>query len=308
MITHAQALAAGVTDDQLRGHLRAGRWIVVARGRYLRAWAADDPSDPHEAARLLHRRQAAMAAQSRAGSVVGYGSAALMHGLPLVSGTPHHVHLLVPPGAWTGIRGGVRSREARWLDDDAVIVRTPDDVLVVTTSVARTWVDVARTQHLADALSVGDAALRSGLMTLDAAADVLDRLWRVRGCRRAVRALALLDPLRESPLESGSAARFIDWDFPVPRLQHTFYDERGPIARSDFDWAQFSVIGFADGLGKYGLDPARDRAERHQEARLRPQGIVARWGWVDMAGAVGLYRLVAPLLGIHRPMPPTIRF
>ena len=120
--------------------------------------------------------------------------------------------------------------------------------------------------------------------------------------------VGLLDGLRESALESGSAGRFIQWRFPQPRLQHRFEDEWGIIARSDFDWEHLRVIGFADGRGKYRDDPSRDRIERAQEHRLRPHGTVARWGWADMAGdGYGLFRILAPLLGVQPPFPPRMQ-
>lgn len=141
-------------------------------------------------------------------------------------------------------------------------------------------------------------------MTVESAREVLDRLGRVRGHLRAASALDLLTPLRGSPLESGSAARLVEWGFPMPRLQHEWCDADGFIARSDVDWEELSVIGFADGREKYVIDPGRDRAERLQESRLRAHGTVVRWGWTDIAGTgLGLFRLLAPLLRQDRPFP-----
>jgi hypothetical protein len=236
--------------------------------------------------------------------VIGRESAAILHGLPLVTGTPQKVRLLVGAGMWSGTEEQVIIGVGAHLMHDMIMLPGPTADPVAVTTVARTWVDIARLGLLADALSVGDAALRERRMTRDDAADVLERLGRVRGCRRAARALELLNPLRESPLESASAARFFEWGFPEPRLQHTWRDAMGDIARSDFDWDDQAVIGFADGMEKYGLDPSRDRAERHQESRLRPHGTVARWGWVHTAGTgLALFRLLAPLLRVDRPFP-----
>jgi len=75
------------------------------------------------------------------------------------------------------------------------------------------------------------------------------------------------------------------------------------ICVSDFDWPDHGVAGFADGMTKYGLNPGRDRAERRQESRLRPQAIVARWGWPETAGlGRPLFTLLAPLLSFTGPM------
>jgi len=302
VLTRDQALAHGITEGRLRHLVDSGRWVTLAPGVYLRAWAAAAEQDRPEAARIDHRRRAVAAAGRRGGSVIAYSSAAVLHGLPLVTGTPSMVQLVVPPGTWTGIRGEARSRSAALDPSDLVVVESPDGVPAIVTSVARTWVDIARTHPLTDALSAGDFALRTGVMTREQAADVLDRLGRARGCRRAAQAMSHLNPLRESALESGSGARFIEWGFPEPRLQQSYYDEWGFIARDDFDWPDHGALGFADGLEKYRLDTGRDRRERLQESRLRPHGTVARWGWVDMDGTgIGLFRLLAPLLGVSHP-------
>ena len=79
-----------------------------------------------------------------------------------------------------------------------------------------------------------------------------------RGCRMAARALDFADPRAESPGESFSRARFSEWGLPAPQLQKSFVDETGRIlARVDFWWEQFSLVGEFDGAVKYGelLEP-----------------------------------------------------
>lgn len=306
VLTRQEALEAGLTDSAIRHRVRTGRWWVLAPAIYATrpSAIAEASAGRFEAAREDYRLRVAAQARRRPHAVVGGVSVAVLRGLPLVTGLPAKSHLLVPDGRWSGTVRTLQVHQAHHLAEDTESIVGPDGQVLLVTSVARTWVDIARSRPLADALSVGDAALRLGLMTVEDAASVLDRLGPVRGSRRAWFALAHITPLRESPLESGSGARFIEWQFPPPRLQQDWFDDHGFIARSDADWEEFAVIGFADGRGKYGLDPQRDRIERAQESRLRPRATVARWGWIDIAGTgIGLFRLLAPLLRIERPFP-----
>ena len=140
------------------------------------------------------------------------------------------------------------------------------------TTVARTWIDVARQESLADALSVGDAALRRDLLTPHDVAVALNRTRELRGIKHAIRAAAHLNGTRESPFESWSCADFIEWGLPLPELQVLIRDDAGyPVGRVDFLWREQRVIGEADGLMKYadsqGL--AAFGREKDREAALR---------------------------------------
>ena len=310
VVWRAQALDAGLSPGHIDYLVASGRWRVLTRGRYLRVWEMPGDVDRFAAGRRLHSQLAVAAAQARAQGVVGYASAAILHGLPLISGVPRVVHVLVPPGGWTGIRGPVRSREARLSADDVITLEIHGIGSVAVTSVARTWLDVARTMSLGDALSTGDRALRLGLVRPDELRVVRAGVGRLRGLRRAGLALEHLDGRRESPLESGSAAHFITWQWPAPRLQSVFHDQWGFVARTDFDWPEFGVIGEADGLLKYDDGFHVERSEKVREHRLRALGqLVVRWGWRDMAGDGDLlWRLLAPHLGVTSfPTPRPLR-
>lgn len=278
LVTRAEALAAGLTRDEIRQRVRSGRWQRLDTGVYLRSRAPAAVSDPHARERLAHVERCMASVRRHAGCTIGYASAALAYGLPLASGIPDLGQIIVPPGGWTGIRKGIRYREARLSDPDVRGVGIP------VTSLARTWVDVARTLGLADALTTGDAACRLGALDADLAREVLDRLGRVRGVRQARSALAHLDGRRETALESLSMARLLDWHLPLPEPQREFGDEQGFVARVDFWWADARVVGEADGRLKYRT--AEDLyAEKRREDRLRAMGLsVVRWGWSDLWG------------------------
>ena len=166
------------------------------------------------------------------------------------------------------------------------------------TSMTRTVADVARTHPLADALAVGDAAVRSGGVTVDDVHEVLRRMGTVRGCRRAAEAVAHLDGRRETAPESLSWARFLEWRLPLPEVQHEFWDDEGFVGRVDFWWQRFRLVAEADGRLKYATGDDL-YAEKRREDRLRALDLgVLRWGWSDLWGTPAerlRHRLVARL-------------
>ena len=113
-------------------------------------------------------------------------------------------------------------------------------------------------------------------------------LDRRRGVRAARRAIALLDPLSESPGESLSRVRMAELGIPTPHLQRELRDAYGFVARVDFMWPERGVVGEFDGRSKYGMDgdtrAAADRLwqEKLREDRIRALGLtVVRWTWDD---------------------------
>jgi hypothetical protein len=283
--TRAEALAAGLTADQVRHKVRGGHWRVLHAGVYWRGSPLQSEAGGFAQGLVEHALRCAAAVRRHPAAIVSQASAAVVHGPPLVSGPPEHVQLLVPAGAWRGIRHGVHYGQGRVPNVDV------HPGLVRVTTVARTWVDVARQCSMPDALSVGDRAVREGRLTRAELLDVLSRLGQVRGRRKARSALDHLDGKRESPLESWSWARFLEWQVPLPAMQREFFDEDGFIGRTDFWWEGGRVVGEADGRVKYD---SRDSlyAEKRREDRLRALGLtVVRWGWNDLARGADADRL-----------------
>lgn len=277
IVTRQEALAAGLTRDQIRQRVRGGRWRRLAAGTYGTSPAAVPP-DPWDAARAAHLDRARAVLLAHPDCVLGYASAALAHDLPLVSGTPALVQVLVPEGARAGIRSGVRFRQSHLHREDIV-----ERDGVRTTTPQRTWIDIARTHRLADALSTGDRAVARGLLIVEDTHFAIRQLGSIRGVRLATAALAHLDGRRESPLESWSHASFVRWSLPLPVPQVALYDADGLIGRVDFDWPEAAVVGEADGRLKYD-EPGSLYAEKRREDRLRATGrTVIRWGWDDLA-------------------------
>ena len=283
LVSRAQALQAGLTSDQIRHRVRSGRWACVSHGMYLREPHAAHPAE-HQAGAYAHLTKAFAAQRRISGSALMLGSAALALDLPLVSGVPELVELAVPSRSWAGMRSGVRRRHQPIVPTDL------DSRQPCVTSPERTWMDVARLLSGPDALSVGDAALRAGLVTSFQLAQRLELMGNVRGHKRARQALAHLSPLRESPLESLSWYRFVQWGIPLPLMQEAFYDERGLVGRVDFWWPDVRVVGEADGLLKYASWDVVV-AEKRREDRLRRLGVrVVRWTWSDLMGDSARFR------------------
>lgn len=158
VFTLQQARAVGLTADQVRYRVDSGRWARLSRDTYRRVDWLPAGLDGYAEARLDHAHRAVAAARRNPGSAIGFASAVTVHGLPLISRLPREATLVVPPGAWTGTRHGIRFRQGVLDVDDlsgsAVAVTSPD----------RTWADMARTASLADALAIGDAGLRAGML------------------------------------------------------------------------------------------------------------------------------------------------
>jgi len=300
VVTAPEAAAAGLTRDAVAARVASGRWVRLRRGVYLRQEAVLEAMREAEQRDLMHVYAALGAAAARPGSVVSHGSAALALRLPLVSGAPRLPHLTAPPTAPSGTRSGIVAHRRGIRDGDAVVVdvhevwRDPErgeplrpravhaPARGLVTSPVRTVLDVARTASLADALSVGDRAIRCGIVTPGQLAESLAMLDDRPGTRRAAIALAHLDGERETSLESFSFANFVAWGLPLPEVQVVIELSSGRIARVDFLWREHGVIGEADGAVKYS-GPQDLLLQGQRESLLRDLGyVIVRWTWADI--------------------------
>ena len=276
IVTMETALASGLTPDQVRQRVRSGRWIRLARGVY-RTRLEDGGADEWAAARGLHADRAIAEALAHDGCVIGFDSAAVVHGLPLWRSPGPNVSLVARAGGHNGRRPGVVVHRMELHELDVL------DHPVPITSVARTWLDVARSGRLVDGLVLGDAALRAELMTAMDVRRVLATSWARRGIRVASQAGQHLDGTRETPLESASWAYFIDHRIPLPRMQVEIRTVGGRfVARVDFLWDEARVVGEADGRMKY-VDADALYAEKRREDDIRGVGYrMVRWGATDL--------------------------
>jgi hypothetical protein len=170
------------------------------------------------------------------------------------------------------------------------------------TSPARTLADCLRHLPVEDSVAIGDAVLRSGEVDWDEVRRVLDRQEPWPYVARGREALHLLDPGRESYLESFSFVRLWQRGLEMPEPQVTIRDADGTfVARVDGWIAQGAVALEADGAGKYLLSDADDvdartltpheiasrvrramAAQADRERRLVDLGVtVVRWGTAE---------------------------
>jgi hypothetical protein len=275
VFSRQDALAFGWTDSALRRATRSGRIERVRRGHFASAGPGDDPIIA-----------AIAAARACTGSVVSHRSAALLHGLPMLTPVPFRPDLTVLPKATGDTTGALVHRAAFLPQDVTVIDGTP------ATTVARTVVDLARTMSIQAAVAALDHALHESLVAPPALADVLERCRRWPGIRRARMILELGDPRAESPLESASRIALARKAVRDPDLQPTIYRGATFIARVDFYWDHAGVVGEADGRMKY-TDRADLVEEKLRQERLEDAGlVVVRWGWDDVRRPAALARRI----------------
>ena len=85
--------------------------------------------------------------------------------------------------------------------------------------------------------------------------------------------MSLVDDKSESVAETLSRLTFLDFGLPTPETQVEIFNEHGAeIARVDFLWPEYGVIGECDGFGKYfdGLSPAETREKLAKERIATP--------------------------------------
>lgn len=289
----ATTRAHGINDCELSRAAARGELVRVAPGAYVH------PSG--QRAQELHRLRV-LAEQTSPTSVISHSSAAVMHGLEMLSPDLSRLHITAR-SATNGYR-----RKRRHLHPGALY---EEDVILVdgvwVTGLERTAFDIGRSSPagLAGALAVLDSALRLGgdrarIESLCAAPKT--------GVGIARKALVHADPLSENPGESWGRAQMILGDLPLPRLQHEIYGSNGDfIARPDYDWCDQDgvtrLVGEFDGIGKYlkylraGESPEDAiRREKRREGLLQDLGIVVvRWGWAELVAQRVVPRIAAQL-------------
>lgn len=261
------------TDLRLRRHAERGELHRLARGQYMDAaqWAALSPD----------RRYAAIvrgaADTRRTEHVISHQSAAVLWGLPSLTGWPTEVHFLTERTRGGRSTPGIR-KHALGLDTRDVAV--VNGLLV--TSIERTVVDLAAVVDLKSAVAMADRAIavdrRRRSVPLTTRASLLQTWERMLPFRGSVRARAVIDfasTLSGSPNESGSRVNVALNGFPEPVLQHPFVVD-GMTVFTDFYWIDEDAVGEADGKVKYfdlGMLDGRTTAEAVYDEKRREDGV-----------------------------------
>lgn len=223
-------------------------------------------------------------------TVFSHFSAAVLHGLPLLTHRLGKVTVIRTSGHGA-VNPTLHARHTHLAADEIDVL----DGLPVT-SLVRTVNDLVRLLPFVEGVVLADAALARGVDRT----ELLDATKRGRGCRVAATALLFADHRSESPGESISRVRIWQAGLPMPELQQTFHNEFGDfLARGDFWWRDFRVIGEFDGAVKYGrlIKPGQNPAEvimaekRREHALANADYRVVRWTWDELAASGFIPRL-----------------
>lgn len=279
LLTTDQLLGRGMTSQKLTRAVRSGDLVRLRPGFFVEARA-----------RELHRRDrhllSALAADAALdGPVFSHSSAALIHELPDWGLALRNVAVCAEGPARTRTTNRTTFRTVPGLADDVMTVNG----LRVTTP-ARTVTDIALTSNRDASVCVADAALNREMVTTDMLRLSLEKSAGRRGIGRAKNSLGLVDGNSESVAETLSRLTFHDFGLPEPETQVEIFNARGVlVARVDFLWREFGVIGECDGFGKYfdGATPAESRhrlgMEKDRDADLMGLGYrVLHWRWRDV--------------------------
>jgi hypothetical protein len=268
LFSRDEAMAAGLSRHQIAQRLSSGRWLRLARAVYV--VAAIHESLPPRERHLVH--VCAALQQHGDGHVASHLSAAAAFdwALPLAgAGRP----TLTRPTA----SGPTRRRDAAVhvaaLDARSTTIRRVQvarhQLELAITRPARTVADCLRHLVLPEGVALADSALRSGQVTWPEVAAQLDlqRTWPY--ATRGHAGLALLDPRRETWLESFSFVTMVLAGSPCPEPQVSVYDARGLfVARVD-GWLEAEAVALeADGRLKYLLDVPRLPADPDAAAEV----------------------------------------
>jgi len=246
--TYADAMNAGYTRGMVRHLLRTGRWRALRRGVFCDA-ALFEQADPvwlHAAAALL---------VMTVGSAISHETAGMLDDLPLgrppqalssppITGSPPVTYLTRPRTSGHGrhTHPGIIERAASLPPSH---VRQLQGLL--TTTAARTVVDLARLRPYPEGVALADCAMHLGLTTRAELVAVRDACENWPGIQRAAQVIDFADGAAESPLESRSRIAFSLGGLPTPTLQAVILFREGGHARVDFLWERWQVIGEADG-------------------------------------------------------------
>jgi len=288
VFTRHEALAAGMSRHQIVAHrVRTRNWRPLRRV-YIeeRRYAALTEREQHTTAvvaTLMARAdgtevnpdllQASIdrASASHSPVVASHLSAAVAYGwvLPLAGAGPVTLTEgnLDAPTRRVHVRGRGRGR-GREQDLTVQVASLPDSDVstcitdiagtrceVRTTSRARTVADNVRHLPNADGVALADAALRDARVSYEQIAAVLDRQAGWPYAERGRRALPLVDPRRESWLESFSFVTLHQMGLPMPEPQVSLFDSRGRFVGRVDGWLEREALALEpDGRAKYFLD------------------------------------------------------
>lgn len=269
MFTAATARAAGHSRYQVEARLRAGHWRMLRRGVYCtaRRWSMDaaDPMRGH-----LLEAAAARLAVGRFTAVSAW-SAAVLHDLPRPAGLPAAVMLTAEHGC--------RIRRA---DLHLTVAPLPAGQLL--DRVRRADHDCRAHRHRRGAAGERSRFRRRGVRAGRGAARRKGEPGRA-GRAASAQAVPSGSPTSARRARSsrgrGCCSPTPGCRCPLPKLRFVMTPADSSLG-VDFCWAEYGVVGEADGRGKY-VSPSLLYREKPREARLPELGFeVVCWSWSDI--------------------------
>ena len=264
--TTSEAVTAGISGRVLARLVRRRQLIRVQHGVYRQNPSADGVSERWQVLESEHLERSRAALLAHPGHALSHQSAALAMGLPVLLHPDMPVHL-------TALTVQPRSRRVAdkvlhhsdsvindMVEMDGLRLLTPD----------RTVADCLRSMRPANGVAVADQAVRAGATTVRDVQLMIDAQRRWLGRPRAAAALGLVDPRRETWLESYSFVTLHGLGIDLPTPQVEVFDEWGRFAgRVDGMWISDGVVGEVDGKGKYLMGLTDDDGPSGRAAALR---------------------------------------
>jgi hypothetical protein len=254
------AVTASGSEELTRMEARHPSFELTSRGVRLPVRLADEAQARWRAAQV----------PLRPASVLSHATAAQLHGLPL----PRRLTAVIPAHVTTP-RAVPRPRRRDIVTHHAVLPNS--DVVDVgdlrVTSPIRTYVDMAALLEFSELVALGDVVLRIHAPSTDELLAAARARRQYPGRRRAVAAVAWLDPRAASPRESHLRVLLRRAGLPRPEVNAPITDEWGEfIAEGDLVFRRERVIVEYDG------DVHAAMRQRAKDASRR--AVLRQHGWI----------------------------
>lgn len=275
-------LLAGYSDDEIARAVRTGAAERLCHGAVGLATPLTDPNAEFD----RYRNTTVVRALRLRSCVISHLSAAAIHRLPIYRGDTDFVHVTRPHRGGARRGRGLVQHSARLTDADVVRVGA-----YRVTSVARTLLDVGRSESLQTAVVMADAALQQGLVTPGVVEEVVNRQSGTPGMHRARRALSLVDGRSESVGESLTRLVFRKIGIVLNDLQVEVRADGGELlGRVDAALLDDGVLVEFDGRIKYqryrrageSITDMVLREKRREESLVDAGYVVLRLVWADL--------------------------
>jgi predicted transcriptional regulator of viral defense system len=273
-----EIVSAGLSYERLRRLEQRGVMVSPRRGIYAPSMIVEEASA--DSARSHALRVACASAATTASWVASHESAAVIHGLDLLSFAPEAFVTVTQPRRGAGNRSGyagVRIRPAEVPDAHVTAMYG-----VPCTTVARTVIDLARSEKYLGGVVVADNALHNRKTSRAELQAVLDQCAGWPQVTKARRVVEFSDWRSESVLESIGRVVMQEHGLEPPELQAELGGPYGFIGRVDYYWPRHRTVAEADGKKKYDTKGEAVKQLR-RDARLREAGFeVVHFTWAEI--------------------------